>query len=44
MDDLQLHNEFRLGDEHAVRAVYERYGGAMFAVAMSILGNRELAA
>src|SRR5262249_4556823 len=44
MDDLQLHNDFRLGDELAVRAVYDRYGGAMFAIAMSILGNRELAA
>jgi RNA polymerase sigma-70 factor, ECF subfamily len=44
MDDLQLHHDFRLGDELAVRAVYDRYGGAMFAIAMSILGDRELAA
>jgi RNA polymerase sigma-70 factor (ECF subfamily) len=44
MDDTELNTRFRLGDESAVRAVYARYGGAMFAVAMSMLGNRDLAA
>jgi RNA polymerase sigma-70 factor (ECF subfamily) len=43
-DDTELNTRFALGDETAVRAVYRRYGGAMFAVAMSMLGNRELAA
>lgn len=44
MDDAELNRRFRTGDEAAVRAVYQRYGGAMFAVAMSTLGDRELAA
>ena len=44
MDDTELNTRFRLGDESAVRAVYARYGGAMFSVAMSMLGNRDLAA
>jgi RNA polymerase sigma-70 factor (ECF subfamily) len=44
MDDTELNTRFRLGDEAAVREVYARYGGAMFAVAMSMLGNRDLAA
>ena len=44
MTDLQLHSRFRAGEESAVRDVYERYGGAMFATAMSVLGNRDLAA
>ncbi len=43
-DDTELNNRFCLGDETAVRAVYQRYGGAMFAIAMSMLPNRELAA
>lgn len=44
MDDTVLNTRFREGDEAAVRAVYQRYGGAMFAVAMSMLSNRDLAA
>jgi RNA polymerase sigma-70 factor (ECF subfamily) len=44
MDDTDLHIRFRSGDEAAVRAVYARYGGAMFAVARSMLRDRELAA
>jgi RNA polymerase sigma-70 factor, ECF subfamily len=44
MDDLQLNDRFRAGDDAAVRLVYERHGRAMFAIAMSVLGNRELAA
>src|SRR5262245_24710349 len=43
-DDTELNSRFRLGDESAVRTVYQRYGGAMFAVAMSMLRDRELAA
>jgi RNA polymerase sigma-70 factor (ECF subfamily) len=43
-DDPELNTRFRLGDESAVRAIYQRYGGAMFAVAMSMLRDRELAA
>ena len=43
-DDSELNRRFRLGDERAVRAIYQRYSGAMFAVAMSMLRDRELAA
>ena len=43
-DDPELGTRFSLGDETAVREVYQRYGGAMFAVAMSMLGDRDLAA
>ena len=43
-DDTELNTRFRLGDEAAVRAVYQRYGGAMFAIAISMLRDRELAA
>jgi RNA polymerase sigma factor (sigma-70 family) len=43
-DDTELNTRFSLGEETAVRAIYQRYGGAMFAVAMSMLPNRELAA
>ena len=34
---------FRAGDPVAVRAVYERYGRLVFAVAMQVLGDRALA-
>jgi RNA polymerase sigma-70 factor, ECF subfamily len=44
MDDVQLNERFRTGDDAAVRLVYERHGRAMFATAMSVLGDRELAA
>ena len=43
-DDTDLNTRFSHGEETAVRAVYQRYGGAMFAIAMSMLSNRELAA
>jgi RNA polymerase sigma-70 factor (ECF subfamily) len=43
IDDADLNARFRAGDEAAVRDVYARYGGAMFAVAMAMLSNRELA-
>ncbi|HUF99133.1 MAG TPA: RNA polymerase sigma factor [Ilumatobacter sp.] len=42
IDDLTA--RFRDGDEAAVRLVYERYGGAIGAVARSILGDSELVA
>jgi RNA polymerase sigma-70 factor, ECF subfamily len=44
MDALELNERFRAGDDAAIRAVYDRYSGPMFAVAMSVLSNRELAA
>jgi RNA polymerase sigma-70 factor (ECF subfamily) len=43
MNDTDLNARFRAGDEAAVRVVYARYGGAMYAVAMSMLSNRDLA-
>jgi RNA polymerase sigma-70 factor (ECF subfamily) len=43
-DDRELNTRFASGDEVAVRAIYQRYGGAMFAIAMSMLSSRELAA
>jgi RNA polymerase sigma-70 factor (ECF subfamily) len=44
IDDVELNERFRTGDEAAIRDVYERYGRAMYSVALSILGDRELAA
>lgn len=41
MDELIA--RFRAGDEHAIRALYQAHGGAVFTVARSITGNRELA-
>jgi RNA polymerase sigma-70 factor, ECF subfamily len=43
MDEIELNRRFASGDEDALRAVYDRYGGAMFAVALSVLGDRDLA-
>jgi RNA polymerase sigma-70 factor (ECF subfamily) len=34
---------FRAGDPSAVRAVYDRYGGLVFAVTLRVLGDRMLA-
>jgi RNA polymerase sigma-70 factor (ECF subfamily) len=42
-DDAVLVAGFAAGDEHAVRAVYERYAGPILTVAMGTLGKRELA-
>jgi RNA polymerase sigma-70 factor (ECF subfamily) len=44
MDDAALNDRFRAGDDAALRLVYERYGRAMFAVALSVLRDRDLAA
>lgn len=41
VDDLMV--RFRSGDEEAIRALYRAHGGAVFTVARSITGNRELA-
>jgi RNA polymerase sigma-70 factor (ECF subfamily) len=37
-------DRFRLGDQEAVRAVYDRFSGPLFTLAMSMLGDRDLAA
>ncbi len=37
-------DRFRLGDESAVKAVYDRFAGPVFAVAVAILHDRDLAA
>jgi RNA polymerase sigma factor (sigma-70 family) len=42
--DRETLERFRNGDEAAVKAVYDRYGGPVFALAMSILGEAGLAA
>jgi len=44
MTDAELGEAFRAGEEEAVRTVYQRYAGAVMTVAMSVLGDRELAA
>lgn len=44
MDDDELAAAFRTGSQTAVRAVYERYSGAVFGIAVSVLRDRELAA
>lgn len=43
-DDDDLAAAFRTGGSAAVRSVYERYSGAVFGIALSLLGDRELAA
>lgn len=42
--DREILERFRLGDEAAVKAVYDRYGGPVFALSLSILGEHGLAA
>ncbi len=42
--DPEVLERFRIGDEAAVKAVYDRYGGPVFALSMSILGDHGLAA
>lgn len=42
--DPEVLQRFRIGDESAVKAVYDRFGGPVFALSMSILGEAGLAA
>lgn len=42
--ELDLAAAFRTGEPDAVRAVYDRYAGPVFTVALGALGDRELAA
>lgn len=42
-DEADLMARFAAGDEQAVRAVYDRYAGPIFTVAMATLGKRDLA-
>jgi RNA polymerase sigma-70 factor (ECF subfamily) len=44
MDDRELAERFRSGDEDAVRIVYRRHSRAVMTVAMSVLRDRQLAA
>ncbi len=44
MTDTELAERFRDGDEEAVRTVYRRHSRAVMTVAMSVLGDRDLAA
>lgn len=41
--DADVVEGFRRGDDGAVRAVYREYGGLVYAVALRVLGQRELA-
>ena len=42
--DRDLLDRFRTGDESAVKAVYERFRGPVFAISMTVLHDRGLAA
>lgn len=42
--DRQVLDRFRAGDEAAVKTVYDRFGGPVYALSMSILGDPDLAA
>jgi RNA polymerase sigma-70 factor (ECF subfamily) len=44
MDDAALNDRFRAGDDDALRLVYDRYSRAMYAIALSVLRDRDLAA
>src|SRR5262245_16803510 len=41
--DLELLRQMRLGDESALEALYTRYGGLIFTLALRIVGDPELA-
>jgi RNA polymerase sigma factor (sigma-70 family) len=42
--DRDLLEQFRTGDENAVKTVYERFGGPVFAISLKILHDHDLAA
>jgi RNA polymerase sigma-70 factor (ECF subfamily) len=42
--DREVLERFRVGEESAVKAVYERYGGPVFALSVSVLADHGLAA
>ncbi len=42
--DREVLERFRDGDESAIKAVYERYGGPVFALSVSVLADHGLAA
>lgn len=42
--DQEILERFRAGDEAAVKAIYEQFSGPVFAISMSILHDRDLAA
>jgi RNA polymerase sigma-70 factor (ECF subfamily) len=42
--DRETLDRFRQGDETAVKAVYQRYAGPVFSVALSLLGDPDMAA
>jgi RNA polymerase sigma-70 factor (ECF subfamily) len=44
VSDRELASRFPTGDDAVIRAVYERFGGAVYTVAMSILGDADHAA
>jgi RNA polymerase sigma-70 factor (ECF subfamily) len=44
MEEDGLADAFRTGSAEGFRAVYERYSGAVYTIALRILGDRELAA
>jgi RNA polymerase sigma-70 factor (ECF subfamily) len=43
VDDSDLLRRMRLGDEGALEALYARYGGLLYTLALRIVGDRELA-
>jgi RNA polymerase sigma-70 factor (ECF subfamily) len=44
VNEAELANRFRLGEEAAIREVYRRYSGPVFTVARSLLNDRDQAA
>lgn len=42
--DREVLERFRAGDEGAVKSIYDRFGGPVYALSLNILGDPELAA